>query len=319
MAARLLEARPSPGTDHRSGSRARTIGLTLGFVGVALVTVTLVNAIAAGVLAGRTGEETTVARLLAWSFGLTTAAFGTLKFGIAVILFGILVRLWLRVDAVKDSLPFLKPAGGVDSAPEIGAIRTPYGKATTSAVAPRPLLIHRMAKSMWAPMLAMGAMAVLGGFVLSLIQADTIGTDPALATSQSAWVQGLQFLGEGFLLSGVSLLLGTILGSLRKGGGEVQESVGVGVSTLDMPLTAKLFVGLMAFGLMVEVFQFVAYAVVAAFDDPASVAAYFTWLGPVREAGLGILLSGIVLALAAIAKALGFQFWRLTEIVRTGR
>ncbi len=148
---------------------------------------------------------------------------------------------------------------------------------------------------------------------------SSVATRCLTATSQSAWVQGLQFPGEGFLLSGISFLLGTILGSLRKGGGEVQESVSVGVKTLDMPRTAKLFVGLMALGLMVEIFQFVAYAVVATFDDPASVATYFTWLGPVREAGLGILLSGIVLALATIAKALGFQFWRLAEIVRTGR
>lgn len=65
MSARLLEARPSLGTDDRSRSRARIIGLTLGFVGVALAAVTLVNAIAAGVLAGRTGEEATIARLLA--------------------------------------------------------------------------------------------------------------------------------------------------------------------------------------------------------------------------------------------------------------
>jgi hypothetical protein len=319
MSARLLEARPSLGTDHRSRSRARTIGLTLGLVGVALATVTLVNAIAAGVLAGRTGEGTTVARLLAWSFGLTVTAFGTLKLGIAVILVGILARLWLRVDSVKASLPFLKPAGSVAVAPEIGALETPYGKATGSSVAPRPLLIHRVATALWAPMLAMGVMAVLAGFVLSLVQADNIGTDAALAASQSAWVQGLQFLGEGFLLSGISFLLGTILGSLRKGGGEVQESLGVGVKTLDMPTTAKLFVGLMALGLMIEVFQFVTYVVVATFDDPARVATYLTWLGPVREAGLGILLSGIVLALATIAKTLGFQFWRLADIVRTGR
>jgi hypothetical protein len=318
MSTRLLEARPSLGTDHRSRSRARTIGLTLGLVGVALVTVTLVNAIAAGVLAGRTGEETTVARLLAWSFGLTTTAFGTLKLGIAVILVGILTRLWLRVDAVKEALPALKPANG-GPAPEIGATVTPYGRATVSIEAPRPLLIHRMSRALWAPMLAMGAMAVLAGFVLSLVQADNIGADPALATSQAAWVQGLQFLGEGFLLSGISFLLGTILASLRTGGGEVQGSVGVAVKTLAMPLTAKLFVGLMALGLMVEVFQFVAYAIVATFDDPASVATAFAWLGPVREAGLGILLSGIVLALATIAKALGFQFWRLSEIVSRGR
>ena len=155
MSAILLEARPPVGTDYRSRSKARTIGLTLGFVGVALATVTLVNAIAAGILAGQTGEETTVAQLLAWSFGLTVTAFGTLKLGIAVILVGILARLWLRVDSVKESLPFLKPAGSADAVPEIGKVQTPYGKATASASAPKPLLIHRMTKAMWAPMLAM--------------------------------------------------------------------------------------------------------------------------------------------------------------------
>ena len=318
MAVSLLDARLSPASAERTGSRARTIGLTLGFVGVALAMVTLINAIAAGVLAGRTGEETTVARLLAWSFGLTTTAFGTVKFGIAVILVGILTRLWVRVDGVKDALPALKPASG-GAAPEVGETPTPYGGAVVSAAAPRPLFIHRMTRTMWAPMLAMGAMGVLAGFILSLVQTDSIVSDPALARSQQAWVQGLQFLGEGLLLSGISFLLGTILGSLRKGGGEVQESVGVAVKTLVMPTTAKAFVGLMMLGLMVEIFQFIAYVVVATFDDPARVTSYFTWLGPVREAGLGILLSGIVLALAAIAKALGFQFWRLTEIVSRGR
>jgi len=201
----------------------------------------------------------------------------------------------------------------------VGETPTPYGGAVVSVAAPRPLFIHRMTRTMWAPMLAMGAMGVLAGFILSLVQTDSIVSDPALARSQQAWVQGLQFLGEGLLLSGISFLLGTILGSLRKGGGEVQESVGVAVKTLVMPTTAKAFVGLMMLGLMVEIFQFIAYVVVATFDDPARVTSYFTWLGPVREAGLGILLSGIVLALAAIAKALGFQFWRLTEIVSRGR
>jgi hypothetical protein len=319
MAVSLLDACLSPTSAERAGSRARTIGLTLGFVGVALALVTLIDAIAAGTLAGRTGEGTTVARLLAWSFGLTTTAFGTLKVAIAVILVGILARLWLRVAAVKEALPSLKPGSG-GAAPEVGTAVTPYGRATVSAEAPRPLFIHRMVRALWAPMLTMGAMAVLAGFVLSwIVAADTIGTDAALARSQQAWVQGLQFLGEGFLLSGISFLLGTILGSLRKGGGEVQASAGVAVKTLAMPVTAKLFVGLMALGLMVEVFQFVAYVVVATFADPARVATAFAWLGPVREAGLGILLSGIVLALATIAKALGFQFWRLSEIVSRGR
>jgi hypothetical protein len=59
----LLEVRPAPGTDYRARSRFRTVGLTLGFVGVALALATLVNGIAAGVLAGRSGEEVTVGRL----------------------------------------------------------------------------------------------------------------------------------------------------------------------------------------------------------------------------------------------------------------
>ena len=72
--------------------------------------------------------------------------------------------------------------------------------------------------------------------------------------------------GEGLVLSGISFLLGSILGSLRQGGGEVQESLGVGVKTLIMPLTAKLFVGLMMMGLMIEMVQFGFYLFVATLD-----------------------------------------------------
>jgi hypothetical protein len=43
-----------------------------------------------------------------------------------------------------------------------------------------------------------------------------------------------------------------------------------------------------------------------------------SWLGPFREFGLGLLLAGIILALATIATALGFQFSRIRDIVVTG-
>jgi hypothetical protein len=85
-----------------------------------------------------------------------------------------------------------------------------------------------------------------------------------------------------------------------------------------MPATAKAFLGLMVVGLMVEIFQFVVYLVTTTFTSTTA-ATYFTWLGPVREAGLGLILSGIVLALVTIGNVLGFQFSRITEIVRTGR
>jgi hypothetical protein len=164
----------------------------------------------------------------------------------------------------------------------------------------------------------MGFMAVAAGLALSIVQAANVVSDPSLAVDLAAWVQGTQFLGEGFLLAGISFLLGSILSSLPKGGGEVQEALGVAVKTLEMPITAKLFVGLMMVGLMVEAFQFVVYLVTTTLDA-ASVASYFAWLGPVREAGLGIMLSGVVLALVTIGYVLGFQFSRLREIVATGR
>jgi hypothetical protein len=38
-----------------------------------------------------------------------------------------------------------------------------------------------------------------------------------------------------------------------------------------------------------------------------------------RELGLGLMLAGITLALATIANVLGFQFWRIRDIVKTGK
>ncbi len=317
--ASVLEARPRTGTDYRSRSKLRTAGLALAFAGVALAAVVLINGIVAGVLAGRTGSADTVARAGAWGFGLTAVGFTTIKAGIAVILVGILTRLRHRVESVKAALPALVPAPQDGARFTGGAVDTPYGRATVSATRPKALFVHRMARTLWAPMLAMGIMAVMAGFVVSLAQTAKVVTDPSLATQLSAWVQGLLFLGEGFVLSGISFLLGTILYALRTGGGEVQESLGVPVKTLNMPRTAKIFIGLMALGLMVEMVQLAAYIYAATLDNATTVASYFTWLGPTREVGIGLLLSGIVLALATIARALGFQFWRIREIVTTGR
>ena len=110
-------------------------------------------------------------------------------------------------------------------------------------------------------------------------------------------------------------MLGTILASLRSGGGEVQESLGVTVKTLKMPASAKLFVLLMMMGMMLSIVQFVLYIVATGVDNPGT---WFTWLGPLRELSLGLLLSGIVLALYTIGTVLGFQFTRIRELVTEG-
>lgn len=291
--------KPKAGADYREASRHRPLGFAIAALGVLLAFIAFFGNLAAASTAEPAGT-------LAWTFGLTTLAFGTIKVGIATVLIGILVRLWLRVEGVEESLPSLRgaaPGGG--SAPE------GYGAVATSHSVPRPLPIHRIARTMWGPMLAMGVMFVGAGFLASLWWASDGGTAAA------AWTQGLQFLGEGLILAGISFLLGSILALLREGGGRVQQSLDLPVYTLEMPGTAKTFVVLMMAGLMISISQFVIY-VWAATQAADVVAVSFAWLGPFRELGLGLLLAGIVLALASIAKALGFQYERIRQICTTG-
>ncbi len=182
-------------------------------------------------------------------------------------------------------------------------------------------MIHRMAYTMWAPMLVMGAMVTTAGLIISLVEtaAGAAGNRADFLTL-SALSQGIEFLGEAFILSGIAFILGSILGSLRQGGAEVQESLGVGVKTLVMPVMAKAFVGLMMMGLMLAMIQVGFYLFVATLDNESTITAYFAWLGPLREISLGLILSGIVLALATIdAKILPFQFWRIQELIKNGR
>ena len=224
---------------------------------------------------------------------------------------GILIRLWMRVDSVKASLPALMPAERTRV--ETGTYVSPFGAAVATERSPAPLMIHRMAQLLWAPMLAMGAMLVVTGLILAFIRSGT--SDPADFTTLGAWVQGVQFLGEAAILAGISFLLGSILSGLRSGGGEVQESLDVTVQTLKMPLSAKVFLALMMMGMVVSIAQFVLYVVAANVDEPA---AWFAWLGPLREIGLGLLLLGIVLSLYTIGTVLGFQFNRIRTMIETG-
>ena len=308
-----LAARPASGTDPAARSRYRTVGSGLALVGMVGAAVSVIaNFVAAGNIDATSSYQET----LAWTFGLSIFSFGVVKIAIAVILMGIIVRLWFRVDAIKDSLATLHGHGGTPHA--VGTLRTAWGKATVTDTSPKLLPIHHMARLMWRPMLAMGAMALTTGLISSLVWADqTPGTEGF--RQSAAFTQGVEFLGETLLLSGIGFLLGTILAGLREGGGEVQASLGLPVTTLELPATAKAFVGLMMMGMMAGIVQFVLYLVqVGNADDPASFAAWANWLGPFRELALGLILAGIVLALVTIGNVLAFQFNRVTSIIRTG-
>ncbi len=290
------------------------IAVGLGIVGLVLaMAVVIIALVAANDLEG--GNS---ARLLAFAFGLQTTALGTIKVAIAAALVGILVRLWLRIESVKVSLRALQPeTNGTGKA--LGDTDTPYGPATVTTDVPDTLPIHKMARTMWFPMIVMGPMLVLAGLGTSIVWANNVGTSAGI--SASGWTQGLQFLGEGLVLAGISFLLGSILGSLREGGAEVQKALGLNVITLKMPATAKAFVALMVAGLMVSMVQFGLYVYTVTGLNAASfadIAPWWAWMGPFRELGLALLLAGIVLALATIANVLGFQFSRIRSIAATG-
>lgn len=299
--------------DYRTVADHSKAAIGIGLVGVALAMIVAVISLTAANDVGSGGEN--AAQLLAVGFGIQTLSLVTLKVGIGVALIGILVRLWLRIESVKVSLAALRPAEH-GTGPAVGDLDTEYGAATVTKSLPAPLPIHKMARTMWFPMLVMGPMLVAAGVVTSIVWANNIGTETGLGAA--GWTQGLQFLGEGLVLAGISFLLGSILGSLREGGAEVQQALGLNVTTLKMPPTAKAFVGLMVVGLMVSMAQFGLYLYTLTFDTLAEVTPWWAWLGPFRELGLALLLAGIVLALATIANVLGFQFSRIRSIVVTG-
>lgn len=309
--------RPADRAQTDTGTGHRGLGITLAVVGWLAGMAGLVIAILAGLGVTQGVAPDRIAALEGLGFGVAVAALGTAKTGIALVLWGIVRRIWVRVGSIQTALPALCEVPPAPSG--VGTAHTPFGTASATQRAPSARLIDRMARVLWLPMLAMGFMALYAGLILAIVGSQSEATNPALARSLRAWTQGTQFLGEGLLLSAISFLLGTILAAIRSGGGEVQEHLGVTVHTLRMPGTAKIFVGLMALGLMVEMAQFVLYAYAATIADARTFATYSTWLGPFRELGLGVLLSGIVFALATIAKALGFQFARVCDLIRTGR
>lgn len=100
-------------------------GIVIALVGLMAVAASLIGNVVVADEAANIGT-------LAWTFGLGTVGFAAVMLGIATTLVGILVRLWLRVDAVKAALSGLKPDVGPDDSARIGDIETAYGPATVT-------------------------------------------------------------------------------------------------------------------------------------------------------------------------------------------
>ncbi len=93
------------------------VGLATAGVGLMLLMVFFViSAVIAGWVSDQ--DPTKFSRIAAyesWLFPVATASIATVKIGIAVVLWGIVRRLWVRVESLKESLPALITSGG-DSA-----------------------------------------------------------------------------------------------------------------------------------------------------------------------------------------------------------
>jgi hypothetical protein len=154
-----LVGRPSASADWRSRSNYHTAGLVVAVLGLMVVmAASIANFASVKHLAAH--QDT-----LAWSFGLNFLGFNVIKIGIAVILMGIIIRLWMRVESVKVALVDLKADAEGETVRTTGSIDTPYGRAEISKRAPESLWIHKLAEWMWTPLLVMGPMVVAAGLL----------------------------------------------------------------------------------------------------------------------------------------------------------
>jgi len=220
------------------------------------------------------------------------------------------------------------------------------------------LRMSDVAQRMWKPMTAMGVMVIAAGLVLGIVSAThandyfglsagVIAGAPSIVSDRAfyetvtnGFLPPLLFFGVGLLLSGVTFLLVTILGTLRDGGRDIQRAVGGQPIDLVKPITAKLFPPVMMMGLMVLMASVVAGIVVgvdqsnywlhassqvaggpqtaALTSDLSDIQSIRAWLQPLGFVGMGLILSGIVLALATIVRALRFQAGRVVQLASGG-
>ena len=154
---------------------------------------------------------------------------------------------------------------------------------TVELRAPGMTKMQEMAKLMWLPMFAMGAMVLIAALVIggieSVLTTDLFDLDKATREGANAsgsvldkqqfiestklWLPRFQLLGMGLLFGGITFLLATILGNLRLYGGLVQEKSGRKVLALTPPWSAQAFPMLMMAGLMVLIVSLVISVVVA--------------------------------------------------------
>ena len=183
-------------------------------------------------------------------------------------------------------------------------------------------LPQRAGRLLWAPMLAMALMAFPVAFLLALYRASLIaqGGDAAAVAALDQFVPAVMFIGFATVFAAIAFAIAKIMGTLRHGGGQVQEAAGRTVQSLRTPMIAKAFILLMAMAMMILIGAAIAHLAVGAAiagGDSATLGQAEAWsigLEAVRRIGVVLYLVSIALGLASIATILKFQAVRLREL-----
>lgn len=179
---------------------------------------------------------------------------------------------------------------------------------------------HKMGRALWAPMWLMALMAFAVGFVLAIARASIIadfGTADLGAQRLNHLVPAFMFIGFAAVFAAVSFAVARILGAFRKGGGDMQESIGDGVETLKMPITARIFIATMMMGMMLIVLMVVLHFVAAGNAGTWATESLESWarsLEGFRRLGVAMYLFGIAFGLGTIITVLRFQSIRIREL-----
>jgi hypothetical protein len=186
-----------------------------------------------------------------------------------------------------------------------------------------PNLAQQLGRLLWLPMLVMALMAFPVALVLAFVRAAAVADagSPVQAGALGQFEVAAMFLGFATVFAAISFAIARILGVLRKGGGEVQETAGRAVQTLKMPLTGWLFLGLMMMAMMmilgaVAVHIVLGVGLLSGSAGLSMVSVWSEWLEGLRRLGASTYLLAIALGLATIVRALQFQSVRLRELPR---
>jgi len=192
----------------------------------------------------------------------------------------------------------------------------------TSSAVPAVTRPQQVGTRLWKPMLAMALMAFPLALLIGIARSGAVagGSEPTTIAALGHIGAGFMFLGFAAVFAAISFAIARILGVFRVGGGQVQAAAGRSIKTLKMPLSAKVFIGLMVMAMMAIVMPVMAHLLIglALLGGNATAAAesesWFLLLEGIRRLGVSAYLVAIAFGLASIIEVLRFQAARIREL-----